>query len=107
MTDYVIEAVKKARKFFHIEDFPGNFFDLLENQDYIKKYNLLLFKEDISKLTGFIGYGEKKISVICINYKTYQIMIKTVYIPVTGLNRRLILLRRNCFIRRNYFLRII
>ncbi len=69
MTDYVIEAVKKARKFFHIEDFPGNFFDLLENQDYIKKYNLLLFKEDISKLSGFIGYGEKKISVICINYK--------------------------------------
>ena len=27
MTDYVIEAVKKARKFFHIEDFSGNFFE--------------------------------------------------------------------------------
>lgn len=69
MTRNVIEAVNKAREFFDIKDFPGNFFTLLENHDYIEKYKLLLFKEDISKLSGFIGYGENGISVICINYK--------------------------------------
>jgi len=69
MTRNVIEAVNKARDFFKIKDFPGNFFTLLENQNYIEKYGLLLFKEDISKLSGFIGYGDNGISVICINYK--------------------------------------
>lgn len=69
MTRKVIEAVNKAREFFGIEDFPGNFFTLLESQNYTEKYGLLLFKEDIGKLSGFIGYGDNGISVICINYK--------------------------------------
>lgn len=69
MTRNVIEAVNKAREFFNIKDFPGNFFTLLEQQNYIEKYNLLLFKEDIAKLSGFIGYGENELSIICINYK--------------------------------------
>lgn len=69
MTRNVIEAVNKAREFFSIKEFPGNFFTLLEKQNYIEKYKLLLFKEDIGKLSGFIGYGDNDISVICINYK--------------------------------------
>lgn len=69
MTRKVIEAVNKARKLFKIKDFPGNFFTLLESQNYIDEYGLLLFKEDIGKLSGFIGYGEQSLSVICINYK--------------------------------------
>lgn len=69
MTRDVIEAVKQARNIFGIEDFPGNLFTRLEKQDYTEKYGLLLFKEDIAKLSGFVGYGENGISVICINYK--------------------------------------
>ena len=69
MTRNVIEAVNKARNFFRIEDFPGNFFTLLDTQNYTEKYRLLLFKEDIAKLSGFIGYGENGLSAICINYK--------------------------------------
>lgn len=69
MTRNVLEAVNKARKFFEIEDFLGNFFTLLERVDYTERYNLLLFKEDIDKLSGFIGYGSDDIAVICVNYK--------------------------------------
>lgn len=69
MTRNVIEAVNQARDIFKIEDFPGNFFIQLEKQNYTERYGLLLFKEDIVKLSGFIGYGDKGLSVICINYK--------------------------------------
>ena len=69
MTQGVIEAVNKARELFHIKDFPGNLFVLLEEEKYIDRFNMLLFKEDISKLSGFIGYGENGMSVICVNYK--------------------------------------
>lgn len=69
MTRDVIEAVNKARDFFEIKEFPGNFFTMLEMQDYTEKCGLLLFKEDIDKLSGFIGYGDNGIFVICINYK--------------------------------------
>lgn len=55
MTQGVIETVNKARELFHIKEFPGNLFALLENQKYIERFGLLLFKEDISKLSGFIG----------------------------------------------------
>lgn len=69
MTRNILEAVNKAREFFEIEDFPGDFFSLLEKVNYTDKYNLLLFKEDIDKLSGFIGYGPRGIAVICVNYK--------------------------------------
>lgn len=69
MTRDIIEAVNKARESFQIEDFPGNLFLLLENQDCIERFHLLLFKEDIAKLSGFVGYGEGGLSIICINYK--------------------------------------
>lgn len=69
MTSVVNEAVHRARKFFGIEDFPGNIFSLLEKGNYIEEYGLLLFKEDIGKLSGFIGYGDNGLTVICINYQ--------------------------------------
>ncbi len=69
MNHKVIKAVGEARNFFHIKNFSGNLFERLENENYTEKYGLLLFKEDIAKLSGFIGYGENGISVICINYK--------------------------------------
>lgn len=37
--------------------------------DYTDKYGILLFKEDIDKLSGFIGYGIDGLAVICVNYK--------------------------------------
>lgn len=57
MTNKIDVAVKRAREFFEIKKIPGNFFELLGERNYIKDYNLLLFKEDIGKLSGFIGYG--------------------------------------------------
>lgn len=69
MTHDIMEAVNNARNLFKIEDFPGNFFSWLENQNYTERYGLLLFKEDIAKLSGFIGYGDNGLAVICINYK--------------------------------------
>lgn len=72
MTRNIYETVNKAREFFEIESFPGDFFARLEEIEYTNKYNLLLFKEDIDKLSGFIGYGTNGMAVICINYKRSQ-----------------------------------
>ena len=69
MTKNILEAVNIVREFFGIEDYPGDFFSRLEKVDYTKEYRLLLFKEDIDKLSGFIGYGVDDLAVICINYK--------------------------------------
>ena len=69
MTKKVLDAVNEARKFFEIEDFPGDFFTFLNRVNYTEKYNLLLFKEDIDKLSGFIGYSNDDMIVICVNYK--------------------------------------
>ena len=69
MTKNILEAVNNAREFFGIEDYPGDFFSHLDKVDYTGKYGILLFKEDIDKLSGFIGYGINDLTVICINYK--------------------------------------
>lgn len=69
MTKNILEAVNNAREFFGIEDYPGDFFSRLDKVDYTNKYGILLFKEDIDKLSGFIGYGVNDLAVICINYK--------------------------------------
>ena len=69
MTKNILEAVNDAREFFGIEDYPGDFFHRLDKVDYTDKYGILLFKEDIDKLSGFIGYGSDDLAVICINYK--------------------------------------
>ena len=69
MKYHVTRALEDARTCFEIDDFPGNFFTLLGKLDYTEKYGLLLFKEDIDKLSGFIGYGDGGLSIICINYQ--------------------------------------
>ncbi len=69
MTKNILEAVNNARKFFGIECYPGDFFSHLDKVDYTDKYGILLFKEDIDKLSGFIGYGSNDLAVICVNYK--------------------------------------
>ena len=61
-------AVHNAREIFDIKNFPGNFFNIMKNIT-IDSDDILLFKEDIGKLSGFIGYGEKDLVVICVNYK--------------------------------------
>ncbi|SEW31378.1 ImmA/IrrE family metallo-endopeptidase [[Clostridium] fimetarium] len=70
MHNNVMYKVEEARNFFEIKEFPSNFFNLIEDKgNYIEKYNLLIFKEDIGKLSGFIGYGDNELTTICINYK--------------------------------------
>ncbi|MTI49721.1 MAG: ImmA/IrrE family metallo-endopeptidase [Firmicutes bacterium] len=62
------EKVKDAREFFNIKKYPGNFFDyLIKDNDYINKYGILLFKQDLGdSISGFIGYVDET-PVICIN----------------------------------------
>lgn len=69
MTRNILNAINTAREIFEIESFPGDFFERLAAGNYTDKYKLLLFKEDIDKLSGFIGYGIDGFAVICINYK--------------------------------------
>jgi Zn-dependent peptidase ImmA (M78 family) len=65
----VLECVDKARDYFEINKYPSNFFDYIINtEDYIEKYNMLLFKQNIGETSGFIGYAENEIPIICINY---------------------------------------
>lgn len=69
MTENILEAVNNARAFFKIKDYPGDFFSCIEKVNYTDQYHILLFKEDIDKLSGFIGYGADGMTVICVNYK--------------------------------------
>lgn len=69
LTDKIQESISVARESFNIDEFPGNLFLLFEKEDYADKYRLLLFKENIDRLSGFIGYGDKNLTVICINYQ--------------------------------------
>lgn len=65
----IVNKVQHARDMFSISTYPGNLFERIVNTpDYIDKYNLVIFKEDLDKLSGFIGYKEKY-SYIAINYK--------------------------------------
>lgn len=68
MDKIIEEKIKKAREFFEIKEFPKNLLEHLEDIDYIHKYNLLIFKENLGSLSGFIGYGDNDLTVICINY---------------------------------------
>ena len=69
MTGNILNAINTARKVFEIESFPGDFFEHLMMDNYTDRCRLLLFKEDIDKLSGFIGYGMNGFAVICVNYK--------------------------------------
>ncbi len=69
LTKKILDAVKKAKEIFDIENFPGDFFTHIENGGYAEKNKILLFREDIDRLSGFIGYGKAGYTAICINYK--------------------------------------
>jgi len=70
MNSTVSEKVDTARDYFMIDKYPGNFFELITQYgNYIQKYNVILLKEDIGKLSGFIGYADNGMAIICINYK--------------------------------------
>lgn len=61
--------VKEARDYFGLPKIPGNLFEkITEQENYIDKYKLVIFKEDLDKLSGFIGY-EKNFAFIGINFK--------------------------------------
>ncbi|GAE26879.1 hypothetical protein JCM9140_2984 [Halalkalibacter wakoensis JCM 9140] len=63
------KKLEEARRFFGIENYPGNLFEFFSDyKSVIDKYNLLLFKQDIDKLSGFIGYNNGY-TIICVNYK--------------------------------------
>lgn len=65
----IIDEVNYAREVFEIKDFPGNLFEyIVSKENYIKKYNFLLFKQELSNISGFIGYSKSNKAIICINY---------------------------------------
>lgn len=61
------KIIEEARRFLGIEEYPGNLFNLFKNTEkIIKEKKIILFKEDIDKLSGFIGYN-CGYTIICIN----------------------------------------
>jgi len=62
-------AVQEAKKQFNFKDITGNIFDEISKDIYFEKYGLLIFREDIGKLSGFIAYPSDNVTIICINYK--------------------------------------
>ncbi|WP_374717477.1 ImmA/IrrE family metallo-endopeptidase [Neobacillus sp.] len=62
------KKIEEARRFFGIDDYPGNLFNFLGKKEVIDEHKLLLFKQDLDKLSGFIGYSYGY-TIICINYK--------------------------------------
>lgn len=65
----IFKAVAKARDYFGITEYPGNFFELITGKEnYINEFRLLLFKQATGKTSGFIGYSNNDIPIICINY---------------------------------------
>lgn len=71
MTENIEKIISRAREDFGIKDFPGNFFNyIIKDENYIDKYNLVLFKQDLGKENlGFIYYTISNRACICINYK--------------------------------------
>lgn len=63
------DKIIEAREFFLVEDYPGNFFEqITSNDDYLRRFNILLFKQDLGSTSGFIGYSIDDTPIICINY---------------------------------------
>lgn len=54
---------------FEIQNFPGDLFShITKTGDYIDNYRLVMFKEDLDKLHGFIAY-EGEFTYIALNHK--------------------------------------
>lgn len=70
MENKIINAVTKAREYFEIENYPGNFFEyIVSKRDYIDKFGILLFKQDLGESnSGFISYANHGLPFICLNY---------------------------------------
>lgn len=69
MNKNIIDKIEQAREFFDVKEYPSNFFDsITSNKNYIDQHGIFLFKEDIDKLSGFIGYAKDGRPAICINY---------------------------------------
>lgn len=61
------KIVEEARRFLGIDEYPGNLFNLFrDTEKMIKEKKVILFKEDIDGLSGFIGYN-RGYTIICIN----------------------------------------
>lgn len=60
--------IEDARRFFGIDSYPGNLFEFLGKKELIEEHKVLLFKQDLDKLSGFIGYIND-FTIICVNYK--------------------------------------
>lgn len=61
--------IEEARRFLGIYDYPGNLFNLFSNTEkMIRENKIVLFKEDIDEVSGFIGYSSGY-TIICINHK--------------------------------------
>ncbi|WP_160676755.1 ImmA/IrrE family metallo-endopeptidase [Clostridium sp. C8-1-8] len=61
--------IEEARRFLGIVDYPGNLFSLFSDTEImVDKKKVVLFKEDIDRLSGFIGYNSGY-AIICVNYK--------------------------------------
>lgn len=69
MESKIQQAVQEAKEKFDFPKVTGNIFERITDNKYFEKYGLLIFKEDIGKLSGFIAYPTKDIVIICINYK--------------------------------------
>ena len=68
MNSKITLAVNEARRRFGFTNPPGNLITFFENQEnYIKEHKIILFKERLDKLFGFIGYesGYTFIGVNC------------------------------------------
>ncbi|WP_270303452.1 ImmA/IrrE family metallo-endopeptidase [Terrisporobacter petrolearius] len=60
--------IDEAKRFLGIQEYPGNLFKLFDDTEkIINEKKIVLFKEDLDKLSGFIGYNSGY-AIICINY---------------------------------------
>ncbi len=66
----VDKYVEKAWAFFEVREYPGNFFEYLyKSNNYIKRYGIVVYKLNIGKTSGFIGYAQNDVPIICVNCK--------------------------------------
>lgn len=69
MSNHFAEQLRLAREVFCITDFPGDLFSFItKSENYIIDFKLVLFKEDLDRLHGFIAY-EGDYAYIGINHK--------------------------------------
>lgn len=69
MNETIMGKVCEARELLSIDRYPGFLYDLMSSdKGLMSELEICLFKEDIDRLSGFIGYCEGA-AIICVNYK--------------------------------------